>query len=279
MTSPLITLNSNHPIEALGFGTYKVSPADVSTSLGTALATGYRHIDTAQMYGNEAAIGDALIESGVARQSLFITTKLNNPNHEPERVRASFAKSLEDLKTDYVDLFLIHWPLPTRYNGDFISTWRELEQLRAAGKAKSIGVSNFQVPHLERLLADTDVVPAVNQIELHPQFQNREVVSFCQEHGIAVESWSPLGRGTYFDDPVLTDIAAAHSASVAQTVLAWHRQKEYIAIPKALGQERQIENFCSLEVTLSPEDIEAIDGLDRGEEGRTGPHPDTFDAI
>lgn len=279
MGSPLITLNSRRPIPALGFGTYRIAPKDAGRSLSTALATGYRHIDTAQMYGNEAAIGDYLIESGVPRESLFITSKLNNPNHEPDRVAATFEQTLADLKTDYVDLFLIHWPLPTRYNGDFVTTWRAMEALAESGRARSIGVSNFQIPHLERLLAETHTAPAVNQIELHPHFTNSDVAQFCAEHDIAVESWSPIGRASYADDPILTEIADGHGATVSQVILAWHRQKGYIAIPKARGHEHQAENFASLEVTLTADDIAAVDSLDRGEEGRIGPHPDTFDMI
>ncbi|MGB4635106.1 MAG: aldo/keto reductase [Actinomycetaceae bacterium] len=276
MSSPLFKLNNNQPIEALGFGTYKVAPKDAGETLKNALAVGYRHIDTAQMYGNEAAIGDALVEAAVPRASLFLTTKLNNPNHAADRARDSFAQSLRDLKTDYVDLFLMHWPLPNDYGGDYPGTYRVMEEFVADGRARAIGVSNFHVKHLERLLAETSIVPAVNQIELHPQFGNREVVEFCREHGIAIESWSPLGRAQYFDNPVITEIAAAREATPAQVVLAWHRQQGFIAIPKASGLARQKENFDSLRVTLDAGEMDAISALDKGEEGRIGPHPDNF---
>lgn len=276
MTSPLKVLHPHRPIPLLGFGTYKVDQSVARDTVKTALALGYRHIDTAQMYGNEAGVGDAIVESGVPRQSLYITTKLNNPNHAPERVRASFAESLRKLKTPYVDLFLMHWPLPHDYNGDFSSTYAAMEDLVLAGTAKSIGVSNFEIDHLRTLAANTTIKPVVNQIELHPYFQNREVAQFCRERRIAVEAWSPLGRGKELADPVIIEIAQAYGATPAQVVLAWHHAHGNIAIPKASGIERQLENFDSLHFTLSAADVAAIDALDRGEEGRMGPHPNVM---
>ncbi len=272
-------LNSGHTIPSVGFGTYLVDPKDTKDTVALALYAGYRHIDTAQMYGNEAGVGDALVETATNREAVFITTKLNNGNHEPDVARRTFAESLEKLQTDYVDLFLIHWPLKMHYNGDFVSTYKVMEEFVADGRARSIGVSNFQIAHLEELLEATDIVPAVNQIELHPYFQNRELANFCQEKGIAVESWSPLGRGKELEDPVIKDIAGRIGAKPSQVVLAWHRSKGYITIPKSSNRERQVENLDSLNVTLSDSDIAAIDALDKGEEGRQGPNPDTFAKI
>lgn len=266
-------MHPHRSIPLLGFGTYKISQSVACHTVKTALALGYRHIDTAQMYGNEAGVGDAIVESGVPRQSLYITTKLNNPNHNPEHVYGSFAESLRKLKTSYVDLFLMHWPLPHDYDGDFSTTYSAMEDLVLAGTAKSIGVSNFEIDHLRMLASNTVIRPVVNQIELHPYFQNREVAQFCREHHIAVEAWSPLGRGKELADPVIVEIAEAYGATPAQVVLAWHRAHGNIAIPKASGIDRQLENYNSLRVTLAASDIAAIDALDRGEEGRMGPHP------
>ncbi|QCX47460.1 aldo/keto reductase [Arcanobacterium haemolyticum] len=271
-----ITLNSGRPIPVLGFGTYKIDPADAPSVVTQALAVGYRHIDTAQMYGNEAGVGRALVESGVPRGSLFVTTKLNNPHHEEADARRTFAQSLVNLRTSYVDLFLIHWPLEMLYGGDFTSTFRVLESFVADGRARSVGVSNFQISHLEKLAANGTGVPAINQIEIHPYFQNRAVVDYCREHGITVESWSPLGRGTDLADPVIVETASKHNATPAQIVLAWHRAEGFVAIPKASTLARQRENFDSFNVVLDAADLAAIRSLDRGESGRMGPHPDRF---
>ena len=191
---PTIELNDGKTIPQLGFGVFQIPPAETAQAVAVALDVGYRHIDTAEMYGNEQGVGDAVRASGLDRADVFITSKLNNGFHEPEVARKAFAQTLVELGTDYVDLFLIHWPLPTLYHGDFVSTWKTLEEFHADGRARSIGVSNFQVSHLERLGAECDVVPAVNQIELHPYFQNAAVDAYGKAHGIATEAWAPIAQ-------------------------------------------------------------------------------------
>lgn len=275
----MIDLNSGHRIAQLGFGTYKIDNVDAKKVVLSALEVGYRHLDTAQMYGNEAGVGAALAAMSLDRSDVYVTTKLNTPNHRPEDVRASFAQSLVDLQTDYVDLFLIHWPMPMFYDGDFVTTFRVMEEFARAGQARSIGVSNFETYHLDKLMDGTEIAPAVNQIEIHPYFQNREVAKYCQERGIAVESWSPLGRGGVIADPVIGQIAGEVGATPAQVILAWHLDKGYIAIPKSSAAKRQRENFAATDVRLTEEQIARIDDLDRGEEGRTGKHPDVFDRM
>ncbi len=195
MSVPTIQLNDGTSIPQLGFGVFQVPPADTEQAVSVALEVGYRHIDTAEMYGNEQGVGDAVRASGLDRGDVYITSKLNNGFHRPEDARRAFGETLEALGSDYVDLFLIHWPLPTLYDGDFVSTWQTMEEFKAAGGAKSIGVSNFQVAHLERLANETDTVPAVNQIELHPYFHNSDVADYCAAHGIAIEAWAPLAEG------------------------------------------------------------------------------------
>ncbi|MDO4887706.1 MAG: aldo/keto reductase [Actinomycetaceae bacterium] len=276
MSVSMTSLNSGHHIPQFGVGTYKLTGEDATRIVAHALATGYRHIDTAQMYGNEAEVGRAIAASGISREDVFVTTKLDNPNHDPADVRTSFAESLRALGTDYVDLFLIHWPLPDQYGGDFLSTWKAMEEFVADGRARSIGVSNFQVHHLQQLLDGSDTVPAVNQIELHPYFQNREVADFCRKAGIAIEAWAPLVRGAVTGEATIADIAAAHGCTPAQAVLAWHLSKGHVIFPKSATPSRIEENFASVEITLTVADVEAIDALDRGEPGRTGYHPDTM---
>lgn len=263
-------------IPQLGFGTYKIDNDAAPKAVASALEVGYRHIDTAQMYGNEAGVGRALAATDIPREDIFVTTKLNTPNHRPDDVRRTFAQSLVDLQTDYVDLFLIHWPMPMFYGGDFITTYRVMEEFVASGQARAIGVSNFEAHHLEKLLSGTSILPAVNQIELHPYFSNSELAAFCSEREIAVEAWSPLGRGGVLADPVIGEVAAEAGATPAQVVLAWHLAKGHIAIPKSVHVERQKENFAAQGLTLSAEQIERIDALDKGEPGRTGKHPDVF---
>ncbi|WP_216386872.1 aldo/keto reductase [Arcanobacterium phocae] len=269
-------LRSGFNIPQLGFGTYQVAQKDAANLVQQAFAIGYRHIDTAQMYSNEDGVGRAIVESGIPRQSLFITTKLDNPNHEPEQVYTSFAQSLAKLRTDYVDLFLMHWPLPMHYDGDFMQTFATMEDLVAEGHLRSVGVSNFQISHLEKLVKAGTGVPVINQVEIHPYFQNRQVVEYCRTAGIVVESWSPLGRGKDLLDPVIIEIAEKHDATPAQVVLAWHRLEGFVAIPKASSLARQRENFNSLGVVLDDDDLAAIRALDRGEDGRMGPNPDVF---
>jgi 2,5-diketo-D-gluconate reductase A len=273
---PTITLNDGNKIPQLGFGVFQIPPPETELAVGHALHEGYRHFDTAEMYGNEEGVGRAVRAAGRDRGEVFITSKLNNGYHRPEEARRAFETTLEVLGYDYVDLFLIHWPLPTLYGGDFVSTWKTLEAFKADGRARSIGVSNFQVAHLERLMAESDTVPAVNQIELHPYFQNREVAAFDREHGISTEAWAPIAQGNVLDDPTLIEIGERYERSVAQVVLRWQIQNGNIVFPKSVTPERIRENIAIFDFELESADIETIDGLDRGEAGRGGPHPDTF---
>ena len=273
---PSIQLNDGNSIPQLGFGVFQIPPEDTVEATKLALEIGYRHIDTAEMYGNEREVGEAVRASGLDRGEVFVTSKLNNSYHEPDEARAAFERTLSDLGFDHVDLFLIHWPLPTLYDGDFVSTWRTLEAFKADGRARSIGVSNFQVDHLERLAAETDVVPAVNQIELHPYLLNEEVRSYGEEHGIATEAWSPLKQGEVLDDAAIVEIAERVGRTPAQVVLRWHLQRGSIVFPKSTTPERMRENFELFDFELEPGDVERIDDLDRGEAGRNGPHPDQF---
>jgi len=279
VTVPSIGLNDGHEIPQLGFGVFQVPPPETERAVSFALDAGYRHIDTAEMYGNEEGVGRAVRAAGLDRGEVYITSKLNNGYHRPDVARRAFESTLEALGYDYVDLFLIHWPLPTLYDGDFVSTWRTLEEFKADGRARSIGVSNFQVAHLERLIRETDTVPAVNQIELHPYFQNREVAAFDREHGIATEAWAPIAQGKVLDDPTLTGVAERYGRSVAQVVLRWHIQHGMIVFPKSVTPERIRENIAIFDFELEPVDVEAIDALDRGEAGRNGPNPDAFDYV
>jgi 2,5-diketo-D-gluconate reductase A len=275
-TIPTIRLNDGREIPQLGFGVFQIPPEDTAEAVSHALRTGYRHIDTAEMYRNEQGVGEAVRDSGLSRDEVWITSKLRNDDHAPDDARRAFEGTLEALGLDYVDLFLIHWPLPTRDDGDFVSTWKTLEEFKADGRARSIGVSNFQVPHLERLAAECDVVPAVNQIELHPYLLNEAVRSFGESHGIATEAWSPIAQGAVLDDPAITQIAERLERTPAQVVLRWHIQRDSIVFPKSVTPDRVRENFALFDFSLSDDDMAAIDALDKGEEGRTGPDPDTF---
>jgi len=276
---PNLSLNDGNTIPQLGFGVFQVPPKDTARITGQAFEAGYRHIDTAQMYRNEKGVGEAIRDSGIPRDELFITSKLNNGFHEPEKARASFDKSLIDLGLDEIDLFLIHWPLPTQYAGDFVSTWKTLIEFQLAGRARSIGVSNFQPAHLARLSEETDVVPAVNQIEVHPYFGNEAARAADKAAGILTESWSPIAQGAVLDDEVITKIAAEVGRTPAQVALRWHLQRGDIVFPKSSTPERMSENFELFDFELDDEAIQAISALDRGEAGRTGPNPDTFDMI
>ncbi len=276
---PTIELSTGAHIPQLGFGVFQIDPDETAGAVKTALDIGYRHIDTAEMYQNEAGVGQGVRDSGVDRADVFVTSKLNNGFHEPDAARKAFDETMSKLGFDYVDLFLIHWPLPTLYGGDYISTWQTLEEFRRDGRARSIGVSNFQVAHLERLANETDTVPAVNQIEVHPYFVNDEVRQYCREHGIAVEAWSPIAQGKVLDDPVVTQIAEAAGKSPAQVVLRWHVQRGDIVFPKSVTPERIEENFALFDFELSGHDVDALTALHKGEDGRTGPNPDTFDYI
>jgi len=273
---PNIELNDGHSIPQLGFGVFQIDPGDTAPAVTHALEVGYRHIDTAEMYGNERGVGEGIRASGLDRGELYVTSKLNNGFHRPDDARRAFDRTLNELGFEYVDLFLIHWPLPMLYEGDFVTTWKTLEEFRQDGRARSIGVSNFQVEHLERLAAETDTVPAVNQIELHPYLLNHEVRAYDEEHGIATEAWSPIAKGQVLDDQVVTEIADRVGRTPAQVVLRWHIQRGNIVFPKSVTPERIRENFEIFDFELEPADIERITGLDRGEAGRTGPNPDKF---
>lgn len=279
MTVPNLTLNDGSSIPQLGFGVFQVDPGQTEEVVSQALEVGYRHLDTAQMYANEEGVGRALKASGLDRDEVYVTTKLNNAFHRPDDARREFEESLQRLGTDHVDLFLIHWPLPTQYDGDFVSTWQVLAELAADGRARSVGVSNFQVDHLERLAAETDLVPAVNQIEVHPYFRNEDVRAADAKRGILTEAWSPIAQGAVLDDPAITAIAERLGRTPSQVTLRWHVQRGDIVFPKTTHRARMEENFALFDFELSAADMTAIDGLDRGPAGRRGPDPDVFDYI
>ncbi|HUA31137.1 MAG TPA: aldo/keto reductase [Streptosporangiaceae bacterium] len=282
---PLITLNDETSIPQLGFGTLHVPPraqpsrqdlTEAAAIIGRALRAGYRHIDTAQMYGNEQAVGEAIAASGIARDELYVTSKLDNGHHRPDDVRRSFDASLGKLGLDYLNLFLIHWPLPGSYGGDYVSTWKAMTALVADGRLRTAGVSNFQPAHLDRIIGETGVVPAVNQIEVHPYFSNRAARAASARRGIAVEAWRPLGRGKVLDDPVIGRIAAATGKSSAQVTLRWHIQHGWITFPKSTRAERMEENIDLFDFALSAAQVASVDALDQGAAGRIGPDPDTW---
>lgn len=276
---PAIELNDGTRIPQLGLGVYQVPPDDTAATVRTALEIGYRHVDTAQMYQNERGVGQGVRDFGIDRSEVYITSKLNNGFHRPDDARRAFDKTLSTLGFDYVDLFLIHWPLPTLYDGDFVSTWKTLEEFKNDGRARSIGVSNFKVAHLERLAEETDTVPAVNQVEVHPYFGNDEVRTYGREHGIATEAWAPIAQGKVLDDPVVTRIAESLGKTPAQVVLRWHIQRDDIVFPKSVTEQRIRDNFALFDFTLGDEDFAAISAMNKGEAGRLGPDPDVFDWV
>ena len=276
---PSLALNDGHTIPQLGFGTYLVEPDETARVVGEALAAGYRHIDTAQMYQNEHGVGVAARDSGLRREELFVTSKLHNGWHRPDDARRAFEGTLSQLGFDYVDLFLIHWPLPTLFEGDYVSTWTVLEEFRRDGRARSIGVSNFQVEHLERLAEESDTVPAVNQIEVHPYLPNDEVRAYGAAHAIVTEAWSPLAQGRALDDPVVQAVAARTGRSPSQVLLRWHVERGDVVFPKTVTPERMRQNLDIFSFELTARDHDALSALDRGEAGRVGPHPDTFDWV
>jgi 2,5-diketo-D-gluconate reductase A len=275
-TVPVITLNDGNHIPQLGFGVFKVPPEETAAVVKAALEVGYRHIDGAQMYGNEKGVGEGIRAAGLDRPQVFITSKLNNRFHRPDDARRAFDQTLRDLGTDYVDLFLIHWPLPTLYDGDFVSTWKTLEEFKADGRARSIGVSNFQIHHLQELARETETTPAVNQIEVHPLFTNDEVRAYGTEHDIVTEGWSPIARGKVLGDPVVIRIAKSLGVHPAQVVLRWHIERGDIVFPKSVHPQRMRENFEIFDFEINDEEIEALTALNKGEAGRLGPNPDTF---
>jgi 2,5-diketo-D-gluconate reductase A len=274
---PDVMLNNGRTIPQLGFGVFLIEPADTTEAVATALQAGYRHIDTAQMYGNEREVGDAIRQAGLDRSEVFVTSKLANNAHRPDDARKAFDDSLGALGFDYLDLFLIHWPLPTRYDGDFVSTWQTLEEFYRDGRARSIGVSNFQPHHLRRLHSGSEITPAVNQIELHPYLTQQDVSDFCADHQIAVEAWAPIARGQVSDDPEISDVARDVGKTPAQVVLRWHIQRGDIVFPKSVTPDRIRENIDLFDFELSDEQMEIIGSLNADQ--RTGPDPDTFDMI
>jgi 2,5-diketo-D-gluconate reductase A len=284
-TIPTIALHDGRTIPQLGFGTLSVPPdrdptpenmAKTAEVVGWALQAGIRHIDTAQMYGNEQGVGQAIADSQIARDELWITSKLANGNHRPDDVKRSFEETMDKLGLDQLDLFLMHWPLPTLYDGDYVSTWQAITELINDGRLRSAGVSNFHPEHLQRIIDETGVVPVINQIEAHPYFANPAVIQATQAHGIAVEAWSPLGQGAVLQEPLIQQIANAKGKTVAQVILRWHIQHGYIVFPKSMHRERIEENTAIFDFELTADDIATIDALDRGEDGRVGPNPETF---
>ncbi|MFJ9787641.1 aldo/keto reductase [Amycolatopsis sp. NPDC101161] len=269
---PAVELNNGVRIPQFGFGVFQIPPEDTAEAVRTALEAGYRHIDTAQMYRNEEGVGAGVAESGLAREDVFVTTKLANDAHGHDNAITALEGSLRRLGFDYVDLYLIHWPLPHKDN--YVRTWQGFEDILRAGKARAIGVSNFQPAHLDRLAEETATVPAVNQIELHPALQQAELRAYHREHGIATEAWSPLAQAEVLGDPVLKELAEKHGRTAAQVVLRWHIQLGTIVFPKSSSPERIRQNIDVFGFELDDEDMAAIGELDAGH--RTGPDPDTF---
>jgi len=272
---PTLALNNGQAIPQLGFGVFQIDPADTRRATLAALEVGYRHIDTAEMYGNEQGVGEAVRESGLDRSEVFVTSKLNNGFHKREDALAAFDTSLSTLGFDYLDLFLIHWPLPAV--GDFVETWKALEEMHASGRVKTIGVSNFQQHHLQRLFDETGTVPAVNQIEVHPYLTQDDLRAFNTAHGIVTEAWSPIAQGKVLGDPVITAIADRVGRSAAQVTLRWHLQRGDVVFPKSVTRSRVEENFALFDFELTADDVAAITALNRDE--RTGPNPDEFNYI
>ncbi|MGH2865008.1 MAG: aldo/keto reductase [Solirubrobacteraceae bacterium] len=269
---PQIALRDSDTIPQLGFGVFQVPPRETEEVLARALSAGYRHIDTAAAYGNEAEVGRAIRASGLERSEVFVTTKCFNDAHGYEQAKRALGASLERLEMDYVDLYLIHWPVPA--HDRYVETWRAFVDARAEGLVRSVGVSNFQPAHLERIIRETGETPAINQIELHPHFQQRGLRREHEQLRIITEAWSPLAQGKVLDDPAIVQIAADHSKTPGQVVIRWHLQLGNVVIPKSVTPQRIEENFDVFDFQLSPAEMQAIDELDAGE--RTGPDPDTF---
>jgi 2,5-diketo-D-gluconate reductase A len=272
---PTVTLNNGVEIPQLGFGVFQIPPAETTAATLTALEVGYRHIDTAEMYGNEREVGEAVRRSGLDREAVFVTSKLNNGFHAHDDALAAFDGTLEALGFDYVDLFLIHWPLPAV--GDYAVTWGAMEEIYRSGRAKAIGVSNFQPHHLRRLREHSQIVPAVNQIEVHPYLTQDEVRAYDVEHEIATEAWSPIAQGAVLDDPVIVRIAKEVGRTPAQVTLRWHIQRGDIVFPKSVTRSRVEENFDIFSFELSSAQMSDVSLLNRDE--RTGPDPDHFNWI
>ncbi|NJC21202.1 2,5-diketo-D-gluconate reductase A [Arthrobacter pigmenti] len=275
-TSPNLTFNDGRIIPQLGYGVWQVDDATAEDVVGRAFKAGYRHIDTAKIYGNEDGVGRAIASSGLGYDELFITTKLWNADQGYESTLEAFEGSMQRLGLETLDLYLIHWLQPKQ--GKYVDTWKALIELQKRGRVRSIGVSNFTVEALQEIIDETGVVPAINQVETHPYLNQAELRAFETEKGILHESWSPLGSGKgLLDDPVLAGIAEKRNATPAQVVLAWHLALGSVVIPKSVTESRIIENWGALDVTLTDDDIEAINALDKGEVGRIGANPATAD--
>lgn len=273
--SPEITLNDGVSIPQVGFGVFQVPSEDTHEAVTNALRAGYRHVDTARIYGNEKAVGEAIRDFGLARDEVFVTTKCWNADQGYDNAMRAFDRSLAELGLDHLDLYLIHWPCPDK--DQYVGTWRAFEQLAAEGRVRSIGVSNFQIAHLERLRSTSDVVPAVNQIELHPWLPQRELRDYHSAHGIATQAWSPIARGgDHLNNAILKGLADKHGKSVAQVILRWHIQAGNIVLPRTVKAKRAAENISIFDFALDAADLHAIDALATGE--RVGPDPDVFHA-
>jgi 2,5-diketo-D-gluconate reductase A len=267
-----IQLNDGTSIPQLGLGVWQVDPTITARVVADGIQAGYRLIDTAEGYNNEAGVGQAIREAGIPRSELCITSKLRNGAHERDKALAAFDDTMKNLGIDQIDLFLIHWPIPSRDR--YVEAWKTLIELRDAGRIRSVGVSNFNMNHLERIIGETGVVPVVNQIELHPRFQQRDKREFHAKHNIKIESWSPLGSGRLLQDPQLEKLANKHGKSVAQVIIRWHLQEGLIAIPKSIHQERIVANFDVFGFELDDADMKAIAAMD-DPEGRNGSDPAT----
>ena len=275
-TVPTIRLNNGVEIPQLGFGVYQVPPEDTADAVATALEIGYRHIDTAEMYGNEKGVGEAVARSGIDRGEVFVTSKLNNGFHRRDDALRAFDQSLGDLGFEYLDLFLVHWPLPG-IDIDYVETWKAMEEIYASGRCRAIGVSNFHENHLRRIFEASETKPAVNQIEISPYLAQDPLRAFNKEHEIAVEAWSPIARGKVNDDPAIQQVAESVGRTPAQVTLRWHVQRGDIVFPKSTKRERMEENFAIFDFELDESAMAALTGLDRGE--RTGPNPDEMNHI
>jgi diketogulonate reductase-like aldo/keto reductase len=269
---PTVPLRGGGEIPRLGFGVFQVPPQDTAEAVTRAFEAGYRHIDTAALYGNEAEVGNAIRASGLDRGDIFVTTKCWNGDHGHEEAKRAFKASLERLELDYLDLYLIHWPVPA--HDRYVETWQAFIELADEGLVRAIGVSNFNQPHLERIINETGVTPAINQIELHPYLQQHGLRRAHSDLGVVTEAWSPLAQGAVLDDPIIVEIAQRYGKTAAQVVIRWHLEIGNVVIPKSVTPERIVANLDVFDFELSAGEIASIDALDKGE--RIGPDPDTF---